>query len=131
MALRVCVTVTHLKELREWKDLDEDIRIFLAKAYKDKAFVKTKTDGISWISQLGFDKPGHPMGVSHDWICANKAMTMKASDQWFRKGLHQFGFPNYSRLYYYGLRTIGIPYRLGGRLWKYIKSRFPNRKSGS
>jgi len=109
---RVCRTVDELHALAEWQHLTDDLRFWMTtafKAYEKKAFT---TDGITWISQLGFEKPpGHPAGVTHDYFYVSQIMSRYTADVIFRDILIAFGYPNYAKLYYYGVRVFGgIPW---------------------
>ena len=104
-AIRTVNTVKELKSIREWKYFSEDVRIWMSKAYEALEQGRFQSDGISWISQLGFDR--HPAGVMHDYLYRFAPMSRKAADQLFRQALEEMGYPNFGKLWYLGLRAGG------------------------
>lgn len=125
--------IEDLRKIREWEHLSQDVREVLVWAYGLYAKGKVKTDGITWISQLGFYKsnpggnrfpeyPGHPAGLGHDCLYRfrmwpkGEVCSRKEADQWFKDCLNDFGYPNFAKIWHRGLRIFGwVPW-----LWRNI-----------
>lgn len=105
--LRVCRSEDDLRSLPEWKHCNPGLQYWMTLAYRDWAAGLYQTDGISWISQLGFDTPGNPAGVTHDYLYEFQLVDRKEADKVFKDILHCFGFHDYCGLYYFGVRAFG------------------------